>query len=146
MQTTLYLHPYPAQADDFLQLHYKNQYGYPEGATTSLYLHPWAVQDCLGLAAEMEITRDSDDGYRVRLINYLWNAWETGASLTSFERFNGCTVTLWDSHETFGQFHDAEAYALFAWSRWRATGSAGRAGMRWRDDVDHMLNSIPALV
>lgn len=145
MLRTFYLHPYPAQADDFLQLHYVNQCGYPEGASTSLYLHPWAQHDCLGLAAEMEIIRESDDGYRVRLINYVWNVWGPGGSLTSFERFNGCTVTLWDSHETFGQFYDAEAYALFTWSRWRATGSAGRAGMRWRNDLDSNLNPVPVL-
>lgn len=145
MPRTLYLHPYPAQSDDFLQLHYVNQCGYPEGASTSLYLHPWAQHDCLGLAGEMEIIRESDDGYRVRLLNYVWNAWGASGSLASFERFNGCTVTLWDSHETFGQFYDAEAYALFAWSRWRATGSAGRAGMRWRNDVDSNLNPVSAL-
>lgn len=140
---TLYLHPYPAQPDDFLQLHYTNACGYPEGATTSLYLHPWAEHDCLGLAAEMEIVRESDDGYRVRLINYLWDAWQPTGSLRSFERYSGCAVTLWDSHETFGQFYDAEAYAQFVWSRWRATGSAGRAGMRWRDDVDSIFNPVP---
>jgi hypothetical protein len=146
MAPELWLHPYPAQSDDFLQLHYVNQYGRPDGAATSLYLHPWAVHDCMGMAAEVEIVRESDDGYRVRVLQYLWNAWESGASLTSFERYNGCTVTLWDSHETFGQFFDAEALALFAWSRWRATGSAGRAGLRWRDDLDSRLNPVPPVL
>jgi hypothetical protein len=139
----LWLYPNPAQADDFLFLHYVNSYGYPEGAITSLYRHPWSDRDYMGLAAELEITRDSDDGYRVRLIAYSWSVWGDGASPTVFERLQGCNVTVWDAHENFGRFSDAEAYAQFCWGRWRATGSAGSAGMWLRDDLDHMLNPVP---
>jgi hypothetical protein len=145
MPQPLWIHPVPAQEDDFLQLHYENQYGYPEGAHTSIYLHPWSRHDNIGLAAEAEIYRDQDDGYRVRLIAYSWSTWPIGASPFAFERFDGCDVKTWDSHETFGRFTDAEAYALFCWSRWRATGTAGSAGMRFRDDIDAHLNPIPAL-
>jgi hypothetical protein len=140
----LWLRPLPAQDSDFLQLHYENQYGYPEGATSNLYQHPWSQHDYVGLAAVVEIERDSDDGFRVRVIQYSWQAMEPGCSPSLFERMDGCTVTVWDSHDTFGNFYDAEAYALFTWARWRVTGSAGRAGMRWRDDLDHMLNPIDA--
>jgi hypothetical protein len=138
----LWLHPDPAQADDFLFLQYVNSYGYPEGASTSLYRHPWSDHDCIGLAAEVEITRASDDGYRVRLIAYSWSVWGDGASPTVFERTQGCAVTVWDSHETFGRFTDAEAYAQFCWGRWRATGSGGSAGLLLRDDLDRMLNPV----
>jgi len=31
---------------------------------------------------------------------------------------------------------------LFAWGRWRATGSGGRAGLKRRDDLDNMLNPV----
>ena len=139
---TLWIHPYPAQADDYLQLHYVNQYGYPEGATTSTYRHPWSDHDYMGLAAEMEILRDSDDGYRVRLIGYSWNVWGDGASPAAFERYEGCSVTVWESHDTFGQFSNAEAYAQFCWARWRATGSGGAAGLRCREDLDNLLNPV----
>ena len=140
---TLWLYPDPAQSDDFLFLQYVNSYGYPEGASTSLYLHPWARHDCMGLAAELEISRDTDDGYRVRLIQYSWNVRDHCGSLNAFERYAGCSVHVWDTHETFGRFTDAEAFAQFAWTRWRATGSAGSAGMKLRDDLDNMLNPIP---
>jgi hypothetical protein len=96
----------------------------------------------MGLAAELEITRDSDDGYRVRLIAYNWSVWGDGASPAVFERLQGCAVTVWDTHETFGRFTDAEAFAQFAWGRWRATGSGGSAGMLLRDDLDRMLNPV----
>jgi hypothetical protein len=139
----LWIHPYPAQSDDFLQLHYVNTAGYPEGATTSTYQHPWSQHDYMGLAAELEITRASDAGYRVRLIQYSWSVWDDGASPAAFERYAGCSVTVWDSHDTFGRFYDAEAYALFCWARWRATGTGGAAGLRHRDDLDHLLNPIP---
>ena len=142
MARDLWIHPTPAQPDDFLQLHYENQYGYPEGAATSIYLHPWSVHDHMGLAAEVEIVRDADDGYRVRFTQYSWDTWSIGTSHACFERFNGCNAQLWDSHETFGRFYDAEAYALFCWARWRATGSPGSAGLRWRDDLDSNLNSV----
>jgi hypothetical protein len=138
----LWMYPDPAQEDDFLFLHYVNAYGYPEGASTSLYLHPWAEHDYMGLAAELEITRASDDGYRVRLIDYSWSVWGPKASPRQFERYQGCSVRAWDTHETFGRFTDAEAFAQFAWARWRATGTAGAAGMRLRDDLDHMLNPV----
>ena len=138
----LWLRPLPSPETDFLPLNYSNQYGYPEGAESSLYQHPWSQHDYMGLAAEVEIARDSDDGYRVRLIQYSWQAMAPGCSPGLFERMNGCSVTVWDTHETFGQFFDAEAFAQFAWARWRAGGSGGRAGMRWRDDLDHMLNPI----
>ncbi len=52
---TLNLYPTASQDSDFLQLHYVNHCGYPEGASSGLYLHPWAVHDHIGLAAEMEI-------------------------------------------------------------------------------------------
>lgn len=143
MAQPFWIHPTPAQQDDFLQLHYENSYGRPEGASTGIYQHPWSQHDNMGLAAEMEIVRESDDGFRVRLIQYSWNVWETGQHPGAFERYNGCSVTLWDTHETFGNFYDAEAFAQFAWARWRAGASGGRAGMRWRDDVDNLLNWIP---
>lgn len=146
MPIPVWIHPVPAQDSDFLQLHYQNSYGYPEGASTSIYQHPWSQPDYLGMAAEMEIVRADDDGYRVRLLIYSWNVWDPGSSPSSFERMDGCCCTLWDTHETFGRFTDAEAFAQFAWSRWRATGSGGSAGMRWRDDVDNLLNHIPELV
>ncbi len=143
MAQPFWIHPTPAQQDDFLQLHYENSYGRPEGASTGIYLHPWSQHDYMGLAAEMEIVRESDDGFRVRLIQYSWNVWEPGQDPSVFERYNGCSVTLWDTHETFGDFYDAEAFAQFAWARWRAGASGGRAGMRWRDDVDNLLNWVP---
>ena len=145
MARDLWIHPVPAQETDFLQLHYENEYGYPEGAATSIYQHPWSQHDYIGLAAEMEIVRELDDGYRVRLIAYSWSVWPDGASPSCFERFDGCSVRLWESHETFGRFTDAEAYAQFCWGRWRATGTGGSAGMFWRDDVDSHLNPVPAL-
>jgi hypothetical protein len=140
MPTAQWVNPSPAQETDFLQLHYENQYGYPEGATTAIYQHPWSRQDWIGLAAEMEIVRATDDGYRVRFIQYSWPTLSAGASPDWFEIFDGCSRQLWESHETFGRFTDAEAYALFCWARWRATGSAGSAGMHWRDDLDSNLN------
>jgi hypothetical protein len=146
MAPELWLHPYPAQSDDFLQLHYENQYGRPEGATTSLYRHPWSDHDYMGLAAEIEITRGIDDGYSVRLLVYSWDAMAPGCSPAVFERMDGCSVTAWDTHETFGRFIDAEAFALFAWARWRATGTGGSAGMRWRDDLDSRLNPVPPVL
>jgi hypothetical protein len=144
MAHTLWLHPYPAQQEDFLQLHYENQYGSPEAATSSIYQHPWSQHDYMGLAAEMEIVREGDDGFRVRLIEYSWNVWEPGQSPTAFERYQGCSVTLWDTHETFGDFEDAVAFTQFAWGRWRIGASGGRSGMRWRDDVDNLLNWVPS--
>lgn len=143
MASDLWIHPVPAQPDDFLQLHYDNQYGYPEGAHTSIYQHPWSQHDYMGLAAEIEITRADDDGYRVRLIVYSWNAMAPGFNPGVFELFNGCSCTAWDTHETFGRFSDAEAFAQFAWSRWRATGAGGSTGMKWRDDLDSRLNPVP---
>jgi hypothetical protein len=143
MTQDLWIHAYPAQADEFLQLHYQNQYNQPEGATTSIYRHPWSDHDYMGLAAEMEITRAGDDGYRVRLIAYSWDVWQPYGTTTKFERYKGCTVSVWDTHETFGNFYDAEAFALFAWARWRATGRGGSAGMLLRDDLDNLLNPIP---
>jgi hypothetical protein len=123
---------------------YECQYGQPEAASTAIYRHPWSDHDYMGLAAEMEILRDSDDGFRVRLIAYSWNVWEPNQSPTAFERFNGCTVQVWDTHETFGQFEYARAFAQFAWGSWRASGSGGAAGMRWRDDLDNLLNPVAA--
>jgi hypothetical protein len=143
MAHPLWLYPTPAQDTDFLQLHYLNSYGYPDGATSGIYLHPWNGGDFYGMAAEVEIFRDTEDGFRVRLIRYTWNPTEAGASLTSFERYNGCDVAVWDTHETFGRFCDAEAFAQFAWGRWRDGGSGGCAGMELRDDLDRMLNPIP---
>lgn len=143
------IHPVPAQETDFLQLHYENQYGYPEGAHTSVYQHPWSQHDHIGLAAEVEITRADDDGYRVRLLIYTWDSMAPGFSPSVFERMDGCRCVAWDTHETFGRFSDAEAFAQFAWGRWRATGTGGSAGMLWRDDLDSNLNPVqlePALV
>jgi hypothetical protein len=138
----LWRRPLPSQDSDFLQLHYENQYGSPDGATSNLYQHPFSQPDYVGMAAEVEIARASDDGFRVRLIGYSWQAMASGCSPSIFERMNGCSVTVWDSHDTFGSFYDAEAFALFAWSRWRATGSGGRAGMKRRDDLDNLLNPV----
>ena len=142
MAQPFWIYPAPAQPDDFLQLHYENQYGRPEGAVTSIYQHPWSKHDYTGLAAELEILRDSDDGYKVRLIAYSWSVWDPGASPDKFERYNGCDVAVWETHETFGRFIDAEAFAQFAWSRWRCGGSGGCAGMLLRDDLDRMLNPV----
>lgn len=143
---TFWINPQPAQPDDFLALEYSNAYGYPDGASSQIYRHPWSDHDHMGLAAEVEIVRELDSGYRVQLIQYSWDTWSIGTSHTRFERFNGCSVQLWDSHETFGQFFNAEAYALFCWSRWRATGAPGAAGMRCRDDLDSNLNPVPEMV
>ena len=140
---SLWIHPYPAQSDDFLQLNYECQYGQPEAASTSVYRHPWSDHDYIGLAAEVEIFRDSDDGFKVRLIAYSWNVWEPDRSPTKFERFSGCTVQVWETHETLGQFEYARAFAQFAWASWRSSGSGGSAGMLWRDDLDNSLNPVP---
>jgi hypothetical protein len=137
MQTIIHCFPNPAQSIDFLELHYFNQYGQPEGANSGLYLHPWAQHDCMGLAAEMEIKRESDDGFRVWLYQYQWSGWQD--DLLSFDR-DKCSAIAYDSHDTFGGFFNAEAYAQFCWARWRATGSAGSSGMRWRDDLDSRFN------
>lgn len=142
MPREFWIHPVPAQETDFLQLHYENQYGYPEGAHTSIYQHPWSQHDNIGLAAEVEITRFIDDGYRVRLLIYTWDAMAPGCSPSVFERMDGCRCVAWDTHETFGRFSDAEAFAQFAWARWRATGTGGSAGMLWRDDLDSNLNPV----
>ena len=148
MPQPLWIQPTPAQADDFLQLHYENQYGMPEGASTSIYLHPWSIPDQIGLAAEVEIYRDGypcgDDGFRVRLITYSWSV-GTGTGWGSphqFERFDGCTCQAWESAETLGSFYDAEELALFAWKRWRATGRGGAACLLLRQDLDSQLNPI----
>jgi hypothetical protein len=93
------------------------------------------------MAAEVEIIQDYDDGYIVKLTTYSWDVWTSGASPTCFELFDGCRVTYWENHENFGRFTDAEAFAQFAWQRWRATGSGGSSGMRWRDDLDHRGNA-----
>lgn len=143
MPNDVWCRPYPAQESDFLQLHYENQYGYPEGAQSNLYRHPWSDHDNIGLAAEVEIVRAGDDGFRVRLITYSWDAMAPGCSPALFECMNGCSCTAWDTHETFGLFTDAEAFAQFAWARWRATGRGGSTGMLWRDDLDNRLNPVP---
>lgn len=143
------IHPVPAQETDFLQLHYDCHYSWPEGAHTSIYQHPWSQHDNIGLAAEVEITRADDDGYRVRLLIYTWDSMAPGFSPSVFERMDGCRCVAWDTHETFGRFSDAEAFAQFAWGRWRATGTGGSAGMLWRDDLDSNLHPVqlePALV
>lgn len=143
MSRELWVHPVPAQETDFLQLHYDCQYSWPEGAHTSIYQHPWSQHDNIGLAAEVEITRADDDGYRVRLLVYTWDSMAPGFSPSVFELLNGCRCVAWDTHETFGRFSDAEAFAQFAWARWRATGTGGSAGMLWRDDLDSNLNPVP---
>jgi len=142
---SLWIYPYPAQSDDFLLLHYENSYGQPEAAHTSIYRHPWSDHDYMGLAAEVEIFRESDDGFKVRLIAYSWNVWEPGQSPTAFERFNGCSVQAWETHETLGQFEYARAFAQFAWASWRSSGTGGSAGMLWRDDLDRNLNAVADL-
>ena len=115
----LILFPYPSQESDFLQLHYANQCGYPEGATTGLYLHPWAVHDHIGLAAEVEILRDPlDDGFRVVLKVYSWAVAPFGdGGINCFDRWK-CDAQWWQSGETLSSFFDAEALAYLA-------GSAG---------------------
>lgn len=143
MATQLWIDAYPAQSDDFLQLHYTNTAGQPTGAVTVTYRHPWSDHDYMEFAAEMEIYGELDGGYCVRLIQYSWNVWDLNATTAKFERYHGCSVRVFESHENFGRFFDAEAYALFCWARWRATGSAGAAGMRYRDDLDNMLNPVP---
>ena len=139
----LTLFPTPAQETDFLQLHYVNHCGYPEGAHTSLYLHPWAIHDNLGLAGEMEILRDSDDdGFRVILRVYSWAVAPFGdGSIHSFIR-SQADAQWWESGETFGQFSDAEAFALFTWERWRKTGRPGASGLTLRDDLDSRFNPV----
>ena len=137
------LQPTPAQDTDFLQLHYVNQCGYPEGAFSSLYLHPWAVHDNLGLAGEMEIIRDpDDDGWRVVLRVFSWAVAPFGdASIHCFERFE-CDAQWWETSETLGSFYDAEALALFTWQQWRKTGRPGASGFSWRDDLDNLFNPV----
>jgi|TARA_R100000479_G_C6342324_1_gene185839 hypothetical protein len=139
----LTLFPTPAQESDFLQLHYVNQCGYPEGAHTSLYLHPWAVHDNLGLAGEMEILRDpTDDGFRVILRVYSWAVAPYGdGSPHCFDR-GECDAQWWESGETFGQFFDAEAFALFTWERWRKTGRPGASGLSLAENLDNMFNHV----
>lgn len=143
MSSDLWVYPHPAQQDDFLLLQYENQYGYPEGAISGIYQHPWSQHDNIGLAGQIEISRAGDDGYQVRLTVYSWDAMAPGCSPALFEFFDGCSCTAWDTHESFGRFFDAEAFAQFAWSRWRATGTGGSTGMKWRDDLDSRLNPIP---
>ena len=139
----LTLFPTPAQETDFLQLHYVNHCGYPEGANTSLYLHPWAVHDNIGLAGEMEILRNPDDGFRVILQVYSWAVAPFGDGSTHcFDRWE-CDAQWWESGETFGQFSDAEAFALFTWERWRKTGRPGASGLTLRDDLDNRFNPVP---
>lgn len=138
---TLTLFPTAAQKTDFLQLHYVNRCGYPEGATTSLYLHPWAVHDHIGLAGEMEILRDpTDDGFRVVLKVYSWSVAPFGdGGINSFDRWK-CDAQWWESGETLGSFYDAEALALFTWKRWRETGRPGASGLTLRQDLDNLFN------
>ena len=140
MAETLNLFPVASPKSDFLQLHYVNRCGYPEGATTNLYLHPWAVHDHIGLAGEMEILRDpTDDGFRVVLRVYSWSVEPLGGGcLTYFDRWK-CQATWWESGETLG-FADAEALALFTWKRWRETGRPGASGLTLRDDLDDRFN------
>jgi hypothetical protein len=142
MAHTLWIHPYPAQIENFIELQYECQYSQPEAASSSIYRHPWSDHDYMGLAAELAIIRDSDDGFKVRLIAYSWNVWEPGQSPTVFERFKGCTVQVWDTHETFGQFEYARAFAQFAWGSWRSSGTGGSSGMLCRDDLDNLLNPV----
>tara|TARA_B100000497_G_scaffold27616_1_gene32411 strand:- start:2168 stop:2602 length:435 start_codon:yes stop_codon:yes gene_type:complete len=139
----LTLFPYPAQSLEFLQLHYVNNCGYPEGATTSLYLHPWAEHDHIGLAGEAEILRDpSDDGFRVVLKVYSWAVAPFGdGSINCFDRCK-CTAQWWESGETLSSFYDAEALALFSWKRWRETGRAGSSGLTLRDNLDNCFNPV----
>lgn len=139
----LTLFPTPAQETDFLQLHYVNHCGYPEGAHTSLYLHPWAIHDNIGLAGEMEILRDSDDdGFRVILRVYSWAVAPYGeGSIHSFIR-SEADAQWWESGETFGTFFDAEAFALFTWERWRKTGRPGASGLSLDETLDNMFNPV----
>ncbi len=137
-----WIHPYPAQIENFIELRYECSGGRPETASSSIYQHPWSQHDYMGLAAELEIFRDSDDGFRVRLITYSWSVWGKGASPTAFERYSGCSVTVWDTHETFGQFEYAQAFAQFAWGSWRSSGTGGSSGMLCRDDLDNLLNPV----
>lgn len=139
-----YLYPTPSPETDFLQLHYVNHCGYPEGASASLYLHPWAVHDHIGLAGAMEILRDpSDDGFRVVLRVFSWRLAPFGdGSLNCFDR-DDCTAQWWETGETLGTFFDAEALALFTWQRWRLTGRPGATGFRLRDDLDSRFNPLP---
>ena len=140
---TLTLFPTPAQESDFLQLHYVNHCGYPEGATTSIYLHPWAVNDNIGLAGEMEILRDStDDGFRVVLKVYSWSVAPFGdGAVSCFDRYS-CDAQWYETGETLGSFYDAEALALFTWKRWRETARPGSTGFVWRDDLDSRFNPV----
>ena len=139
----LTLFPTPAQETDFLQLHYVNRCGYPEGAHTSLYLHPWAIHDNLGLAGEMEILRDPDnDGFRVILRVYSWAVAPFGNGSTHCFDRGQCDAQWWESGETFGQFFDAEAYALFTWERWRKTGRPGASGLSLNESFDNMFNPV----
>ena len=138
-----WIYPYPAQIDNFIELRYECSGGRPETASSSIYQHPWSQHDYMGLAAELQIFRDSDDDFRVRLITYSWSVWDTKASPTAFERYSGCSVTVWDTHETFGQFVYAEAFAQFAWGSWRSSGTGGTSGMLCRDDLDNLLNPVP---
>jgi len=139
----LILFPYPSQESDFLQLHYANQCGYPEGATTGLYLHPWAVHDHIGLAAEVEILRDPlDDGFRVVLKVYSWAVAPFGdGGINCFDRWK-CDAQWWQSGETLSSFFDAEALALFSWKRWRETGRAGSSGLTLLDNLDNCFNPM----
>jgi hypothetical protein len=139
----LILFPYPSQDSDFLQLHYANQCGYPEGATTGLYLHPWAVHDHIGLAGEMEILRDpTDDGFRVVLKVYSWAvAPFSDGGINCFDRWK-CDAQWWQSGETLSSFFDAEALALFSWKRWRETGRAGSSGLTLLDNLDNCFNPM----
>jgi len=140
---TLTLFPTPSQESDFLQLHYVNHCGYPEGATSNLYFHPRAVHDNIGLAAEMEILRDpADDGFRVVLKVYSWSVAPFGdGAINSFDRWK-CYAQWWESGETLSSFYDAEALALFTWKRWRETGRPGASGFCWRDYFDNRFNPI----
>lgn len=139
----LILFPTPSQDSDFLQLHYGNDCGYPEGATTGLYLHPWAVHDHIGLAAEVEILRDPlDDGFRVVLKVYSWAVAPFGdGGINYFDRWK-CDAQWWESGETLSSFFDAEALAAFSWKRWRKTGRAGSSGLTLRDNLDNCFNPM----
>ena len=135
------LFPTPAQETDFLQLHYVNHCGLPEGAHTSLYLHPWAVHDNIGLAGEMEVVRDpEDDGFRVVLRVYKWAVSPFGDGTPHMFDRDAADAQWWETGETLGTFSDAEALALFTWQQWRRTGRAGASGLTLRQDLDNFFN------
>ena len=110
---------------DFLPLTYNSHDGgQPIHASSKAYLHPTAIHDWTGLAAECDIERLDIWTFKVTFTELCWEAMKE-------PKFTAPRNVQRRSYEITidGNFFDAERYALFAYSVWRKRLDFKAAGM-----------------